>query len=406
MSTRRARRRSPAPTATAWCRACVRTGIARSSRSTARRIWRAWSPAWHSPATSWCAWAPATSPNGPMGCPASSPRSEPSLERRDDRDARPRRRRARSRRRDVMTFPDLITEVKARLPDVRGRLLANQPLAELTWFRVGGPAQVLFMPEDEADLAYALGQLPAAIPVTVIGLGSNLIVRDAGVPGVVIRLGRGFGEVKVEDGERIRAGTAVPDVKVSRAAQEAAITGLAFFRGIPGAIGGALRMNGGAYGRETKDALIEARGVDRQGRVHVFANADMHYSYRHCGAPDDIIFTQALFRGERGDPKAIAAEMDKITESREATQPIKSRTGGSTFKNPPGHKAWQLIDAAGCRGLKHGDAQVSQMHCNFLINLGSATAADIEALGETVRRRVKETSGIDLEWEIKRIGVA
>ena len=224
------------------------------------------------------------------------------------------------------------------------------------------------------------------------------------MPGVVIRLGRGFGEVKVEDGARIRAGTAVPDVKVSRAAQEAAITGLAFFRGIPGAIGGALRMNGGAYGRETKDALIEARAVDRQGRLHVFTNGDMHYTYRHCGAPDDVIFTQALFQGAPGDPAAIAAEMEKITESREATQPIKSRTGGSTFKNPPGHKAWQLIDAAGCRGLKHGAAQVSEMHCNFLINLGGATAADIETLGETVRRRVRENSGVELEWEIKRIG--
>jgi UDP-N-acetylmuramate dehydrogenase len=303
-----------------------------------------------------------------------------------------------------MTFPDLAADLKARLPGVRGRLMPNQPLAELTWFRVGGPAQVLFMPEDEADLAYALGQLPAEIPVTVIGLGSNLIVRDAGVPGVVIRLGRGFGEVKVEDDARIRAGTGVPDVKVSRTAQEAAITGLAFFRGIPGAIGGALRMNGGAYGRETKDALIEARGVDRQGRVHVFTNGDMHYTYRHCGAPDDVIFTQALFQGAPGDPAAIAAEMDKITESREATQPIKSRTGGSTFKNPPGHKAWQLIDAAGCRGLKQGAAQVSEMHCNFLINLGGATAADIETLGETVRRRVRENSGVALEWEIKRIG--
>jgi UDP-N-acetylmuramate dehydrogenase len=305
-----------------------------------------------------------------------------------------------------MTFPDLAADLKARLPQLRGRLMSNQPLAELTWFRVGGPAQVLFMPEDEADLAYFLGQLPAEIPVTVVGLGSNLIVRDGGVPGVVIRLGRRFGEVKVEEGTRIRAGTAVPDVKVSRAAQEAAITGLAFFRGIPGAIGGALRMNGGAYGRETKDALIEARGVDRQGRVRVFANADMHYTYRHCGAPDDVIFTQALFQGAPGDPATIAAEMEKITESREATQPIKSRTGGSTFKNPPGHKAWQLIDAAGCRGLKHGGAQVSEMHCNFLINLGGATAADIEALGETVRRRVMENSGIELEWEIKRIGAA
>ena len=305
-----------------------------------------------------------------------------------------------------MIFPDIVADLKARMPALRGRLMANQSLAELTWFRVGGPAQVLFMPEDEADLAGFLAHLPAATPVVVIGLGSNLIVRDGGVPGVVIRLGRGFGEVKVEDGSRIRAGTAAPDVKVSRVAQEVAIAGLAFFRGIPGAVGGALRMNGGAYGRETKDALIEARGVDRQGRLRVFSNGDMHYGYRHCGAPDDIVFTQALFQGAPGDPAEIAAEMEKITESREATQPIKSRTGGSTFKNPPGHKAWQLIDAAGCRGLKVGDAQVSEMHCNFLINLGSATAADIETLGETVRRRVKENSGVELEWEIKRIGVA
>ena len=305
-----------------------------------------------------------------------------------------------------MAFRDIVPDLKARMPELRGRLLANEPLAPLTWFRVGGPAQMLFMPEDEADLAYFLAHLPAEIPVTVIGLGSNLIVRDGGVPGVVIRLGRGFGDVKVEAGERIRAGTAVPDVKVSRAAQEASIAGLAFFRGIPGAIGGALRMNGGAYGRETKDALIEARGVDRAGRVHVFKNADMHYTYRHCGMPADVIFTEALFQGSRGDAKTIAAEMDKITESREATQPIKSRTGGSTFKNPPGHKAWQLIDAAGCRGFKVGDAQVSEMHCNFLINLGGASAADIETLGETVRQRVKENSGVELDWEIKRIGVA
>jgi UDP-N-acetylmuramate dehydrogenase len=302
------------------------------------------------------------------------------------------------------TSADTARDLAAKMPDLRGRLLANQSLAELTWFRLGGPAQALFMPEDEADLAYFLAHLPAEIPVTVIGLGSNLIVRDGGVPGVVIRLGRGFGEVKVEPGARVRAGTAVPDVKVSRAAQEAAIAGLAFFRGIPGAIGGALRMNGGAYGRETKDALVEARGVDRAGRVRVFSNGDMHYTYRHCGAPDDVIFTEALFQGAPGDAVQIAAEMDKITESREATQPIKSRTGGSTFKNPPGAKAWQLIDAAGCRGLKVGGAQVSEMHCNFLINLGGATASDIETLGETVRRRVKENSGVELEWEIKRIG--
>jgi UDP-N-acetylmuramate dehydrogenase len=303
-----------------------------------------------------------------------------------------------------MTLSDITTDLKARLPQLRGRLLANQPLAELTWFRVGGPAQVLFMPEDEADLAYALQHLPREMPVTIIGLGSNLIVRDGGVEGVVIRLGRGFNDIAIEPGNRVRAGTAVPDVKVARAAADAGIAGMAFLRGIPGAIGGALRMNGGAYGRETKDVLIEARVVDRAGKVHVLANADMYYTYRHCGAPEDFIFTQALFQGEAGDRAVIGAEMDKITEAREATQPIKSRTGGSTFKNPPGHKAWQLIDAAGCRGLIVGGAQVSELHCNFLINLGSATAADIETLGETVRERVKAHSGIQLEWEIKRIG--
>src|SRR5437899_508990 len=279
---RPAKRRSPVPTAIPWCRVCARTGTGRSFLSTARRTLRAWSSGWRNPATSSCVSAPATSPNGPMRCRASSPRWG---RWRDDRGQYARCARV------AMIFPDLVAE-------------------------------------------------------------------------------------------------------------------LAFCRGIPGAVGGALRMNGGAYGRETKDALIEARGVDRGGRLRVFSNGDMHYSYRHCGAPDDIVFTQALFQGAPGDPAAIAAEMEKITESREATQPIKSRTGGSTFKNPPGHKAWQLIDAAGCRGLKVGDAQVSEMHCNFLINLGSATAADIETLGETVRRRVKENSGVELEWEIKRIGVA
>ena len=304
-----------------------------------------------------------------------------------------------------MAFPDLTPDLKGNMPDLRGRLLANQSLAELTWFRVGGPAQLLFMPEDETDLAYFLGNLAADVTVTVIGLGSNLIVRDGGISGVVIRLGRGFSDIAVED-LQIRSGTAVPDMRVARAAQEAGLAGLSFLRGIPGGIGGALRMNGGAYGRETKDALIEARAVDRQGRIHVLKNGDMHYTYRHCGAPEDYIFTQAVFTGTRGDPAAIAAEMDKITSSREATQPIKSRTGGSTFKNPPGHKAWQLIDGAGCRGLRQGGAQVSEMHCNFLINLGTASATDIETLGETVRRRVKDNSGVDLEWEIKRIGVA
>jgi UDP-N-acetylmuramate dehydrogenase len=300
---------------------------------------------------------------------------------------------------------DAISHLKPRMPGLRGRLLANEPLAPLTWFRVGGPAEVLFMPDSEEDLAYFLRSLPAEIPVTVIGLGSNLIVRDGGIAGVTIRLGRGFNEVSAEQGHRVRAGVAVPDQRVAKVAQEAGIAGLAFLRGIPGAIGGALRMNGGAYGTETKDVLIEARGVDRQGRVRVFSNADMGYSYRHCSVADDVIFTQALFQGRPGDPAAIAAEMDRITSSREATQPVKSRTGGSTFKNPPGRKAWELIDAAGCRGLTIGGAQVSEMHCNFLINLGTATAADIETLGETVRARVKETSGVELEWEIKRIGV-
>jgi len=302
-----------------------------------------------------------------------------------------------------MTFPDITAELRSKAPKLRGRLLPNQPLAELTWFRVGGPAQVLFMPEDEADLAYFLSLLPTDIPVTMIGLGSNLIVRDGGIPGVVVRLGRGFNDIAVED-HRIRVGAAVPDVKVARAAQEAGIAGLSFLRGIPGAIGGALRMNGGAYGRETKDALISARAVDRAGRVHELSVSDMHYAYRHCGTPDDFIFTEATFQGAAGDRAAIAAEMNKITEAREATQPIKSRTGGSTFKNPPGQKAWQLIDAAGCRGLIIGGAQVSELHCNFLINLGDATATDIETLGETIRKRVKQTSGIDLEWEIKRLG--
>src|SRR3954451_17358039 len=290
-----------------------------------------------------------------------------------------------------MTFPDIVPSLKSALPALRGRLLANEPLAPLTWFRVGGAAQALFMPEDESDLAYLLANLPREIPVTVIGLGSNLIVRDGGVQGVVIRLGRGFNDIKVE-GKRVRAGTAAPDLRVAKAAQEAGVAGLSFLRGIPGAIGGALRMNGGAYGGETKDALVEARAVDRQGRLHVLKNGDLGFSYRHCGAPEDFVFTQALFEGALGDRDTIVGEMNKITESREATQPIKSRTGGSTFKNPPGQKAWQLIDAAGCRGLTLGGAQVSELHCNFLINLGTATAADIVTLGETVRRRVKETS--------------
>ena len=293
-----------------------------------------------------------------------------------------------------------------RLPQVRGRLEPNAPLAELTWFRAGGAAEVLFTPADEADLAAFLKATPKDIPVYVIGVGSNLLVRDGGVPGVVIRLGRGFADITEEPGHRVRAGTAALDVRVSRFALEKSIDALTFLRGIPGTIGGALRMNAGAYGGETKDILIEARAVDRSGNIHVLSNADMKYSYRHCGAPEDLIFTEALFQGRSGNPEEIAAAMDKITESREATQPIKSRTGGSTFKNPPGNKSWQLIDKAGMRGFAVGPAKVSDLHCNFLINEGGATAAQIEELGETVRARVKETSGVELDWEIKRIGLA
>ena len=300
----------------------------------------------------------------------------------------------------------LLDDLRAALPGFRGRLSAGDSLAPFSWFRVGGPAEVLMVPADEADLAYALARIPAEVPVTPLGLGSNVILRDGGVPGVLVRLGRGFNAISVEPGCRVRAGAAVPDVKVARAAADAGIDGLAFFRGIPGSIGGALRMNAGAHGGETTDALVEGRGVMRDGTVRVFTHADMGFSYRHCSAPADVIFTAALFCGRPGDPVAILAEMDRITAAREASQPIRERTGGSTFKNPPGGKAWQLIDAAGCRGLTVGDAQMSEMHCNFLINRGRATAGDIEALGEEVRRRVRDASGVTLDWEIKRIGTA
>ena len=291
-----------------------------------------------------------------------------------------------------------------RLPPSRGRLEANAPLADLTWFRVGGEAEVLFTPADEADLAAFLKATPAGIPVMVIGVGSNLLVRDGGVAGVVIRLGRGFADVTAEDGQRIRAGAAALDVRVARYAQEKSIDALTFLRGIPGTIGGALRMNAGAYGGETKDVLVEARAVDRTGNIHVLSNAEMNYTYRHSGAPEDLVFTQALLQGRAGDQQAIAAAMDKITQSREATQPVKSRTGGSTFKNPPGNKSWQLIDKAGLRGFAVGPAKVSELHCNFLINEGGATAAQIEELGEIIRAKVKASSGVDLDWEIKRVG--
>lgn len=303
-----------------------------------------------------------------------------------------------------MSFPDLLPELGPRMPDLRGRLASGTVLADLTWFRVGGPAQLLFTPADEADLAYFLAHLPADVPVLTIGLGSNLLVRDGGVRGVVIRLGRGFGRIEVEPGHRIRAGTAVPDAKLARAAADAGIAGLAFYRGIPGSIGGALRMNAGAHGRETRECLVEARAVDRQGRLHVLTLADMQLTYRHCGAPADYIFTEALFQGTPGDPREIAQQMEEVAQYREANQPIKERTGGSTFKNPPGLSAWRLVDDAGCRGLRVGGAKVSDMHCNFLINDREASAEDVERLGETVRARVKASSGVALQWEIIRLG--
>lgn len=290
-----------------------------------------------------------------------------------------------------------------RLPEVRGELVADAPLAPLTWFRAGGNAEVLFRPADADDLAAFLAATPEDIPVTVIGVGSNLLVREGGVEGVVIRLGRGFMNISIE-GTCVRAGTAALDVAVSRAAQEAGLAGLEFYRGIPGSIGGALRMNAGAYGGETKDVLIEAVAIDRKGKRLILKNEDMQYRYRHSGAAEDLIFVEALFQGRPGDKDEILAKMNEITSSREATQPVRTRTGGSTFKNPEGHKSWQLIDAAGCRGLTRGGAQVSELHCNFLINTGEATASDLEELGEEVRARVKEASGVTLEWEIRRIG--
>ncbi len=293
-----------------------------------------------------------------------------------------------------------------RLPQVKGRLKPNAMMSSLTWFRVGGPAEVLFTPQDEDDLAQFMANLDEDIPVYTVGVGSNLLVRDGGVAGVVIRLGRGFANMAVEDDYKIRVGTAALDMQVARFALANVIDGLTFLRGIPGTIGGALRMNAGAHGGETKDVLIEARAVNRKGEIVVLSNADMEYEYRHSGAPLDLIFTEALFQGKAGDAGEIEKRMDEITKAREDAQPIKSRTGGSTFKNPPNNKSWQLIDKAGMRGARVGGAMVSQMHCNFLINEGEATGSDIETLGENVRAKVKETSGVDLHWEIRRIGVS
>jgi len=292
------------------------------------------------------------------------------------------------------------------LPPVRGTLTYGAPLKDLVWFRAGGAAEILFRPADAEDLAAFLAAKPVDLPVSVIGVGSNLLVRDGGIPGAVVRLSSAFGKIET-DGVRVRAGAAALDGAVARAAADAGIAGLEFLRGVPGTIGGALKMNAGCYGREIKDVFVEATAIDAKGNKIKLSSAEMDFEYRKAkGATDDLIFIEAVFEGTSDDPAAIRARMEELSANREASQPIKSKTGGSTFKNPPGHKAWQLIDQAGCRGLKIGGAQVSEKHTNFLINTGDATAADLEALGEEVRKRVKEKSGITLEWEIKRVGIA
>jgi len=291
------------------------------------------------------------------------------------------------------------------LPPVRGTLSHGAPLKDLVWFRAGGAAEILFRPADAEDLAAFLAARPTDLPVSVIGVGSNLLVRDGGIPGAVVRLSSAFGKIET-DGMRVRAGAAALDGAVARAAADAGIAGLEFLRGVPGTIGGALKMNAGCYGREIKDIFVEATAIDAKGNKIRLSSAEMDFEYRKAkGAADDLIFIEAVFEGTRDAPAAIRARMEELSANREASQPIKSKTGGSTFKNPPGHKAWQLIDQAGCRGLKIGGAQVSEKHTNFLINTGDATAADLEALGEEVRKRVKEKSGVTLEWEIKRVGI-
>ena len=305
----------------------------------------------------------------------------------------------------------------ARLPPVRGRLTPMRALADLTWFRVGGPAELLFQPADPEDLAAFLVGCPADVPVLAVGVGSNLLVRDGGIPGVVIRLGRGFTRIATE-GAEVLAGAAALDARVAQTAATAGIAGLEFLRGVPGSIGGALAMNAGCYGTEMKDVLVEAHGLTRSGKPVRFFAAEMGFSYRNATAAEGVIFTQALLRGTADDPAAVTTRMEALLAKREAAQPIRERTGGSTFRNPVGFsstgqpgdsdalKAWNLIDQAGCRGLQIGGARVSDKHCNFLINTGNATAADLETLGETVRARVKSKSGIDLHWEIRRTGVS
>jgi UDP-N-acetylmuramate dehydrogenase len=292
------------------------------------------------------------------------------------------------------------------LPRLEGKAERQGSLADFIWFRTGGPAEWLVKPADTGDLSRFLAELDPAIPVLPVGVGSNLIVREGGVPGVVIRLPKSFAKVTVEPGNRVRAGGGAMGITVASKARDAGIAGLEFLRGIPGTAGGAVRMNAGAYGREVSDILLEATLVLRDGRVETWSAERFGYTYRHSETPEGAVVVEAVFEGPPGDPAAIGAEMDRIAEEREASQPLRSRTGGSTFKNPPGTKAWKLIEEAGCRGLRIGDAQVSEKHCNFLLNLGNAKAGEIEALGEEVRRRVLQHSGVLLEWEIQRVGVS
>lgn len=299
-----------------------------------------------------------------------------------------------------------MTTTLAPLPPLDGTIEPGGSLADFIWFRTGGPAEYLVRPRDVADLSRFLAALDPAMPVLPVGVGSNLIVRDGGVPGVVVRLPKSMQKVVVEPGNRVRAGGAAMGISVASAARDAGIAGLEFLRGIPGTVGGAVRMNAGAYGRDTSDILVEVTLVLRDGSVETWPAAKLGYTYRHSDLPVGAVVIEALFEGTPGDPAVIGAEMDRIAAEREASQPLRSRTGGSTFKNPDGHKAWALIDKAGCRGLRRGDAQVSEKHCNFLLNLGGATSADIEALGEDVRDKVKADSGVELEWEIQRVGLA
>ncbi|MGO1161652.1 UDP-N-acetylmuramate dehydrogenase [Brucella pseudogrignonensis] len=300
----------------------------------------------------------------------------------------------------------LLKKLDGRLSGLRGKMMPDTGMDKITWFRAGGPAQVLFQPADEEDLALFLQAVPEEIPLLVVGIGSNLLVRDGGIPGFVVRLSaKGFGSVEQVSKTQLWAGAATPDKRVAAAALEAGLAGFHFYHGIPGGIGGALRMNAGANGVETRERVVEVRALDRKGELHILSNADMGYAYRHSSASPDLIFTSALFEGIPGDREDIQKAMDEVQNHRETVQPVREKTGGSTFKNPEGTSAWKEIDKAGCRGLRVGGAQMSEMHCNFMINTGDATGYDLEMLGETVRAKVYENSGIRLHWEIKRLGL-